>query len=66
MTNGNSKITPAAAARIQAAEAKTNDGKVSKGSFAARAQAAATTAAKDGGWPSKTPGKPSGTGRRNN
>jgi hypothetical protein len=66
MTNGKSKMTPAAAARIQAAQAKANGGKVAKGSFAARAQAAAAKPPKDGGWPSKQPGKPSGKGRRNN
>lgn len=35
-------MTPTAAARIQGANAKANGGKVSKGSFPARAQAAAT------------------------
>ena len=43
------KIHKEAAARIQRAEAKKNDGKVEKGSFAARAQGAAdkNEAAKD-------------------
>jgi hypothetical protein len=36
-----SPMTPAAAARIQSATAKTNNGQVSKGSFAARATSAA-------------------------
>jgi hypothetical protein len=36
-----SKMTKADAARIQSATAKQNDGKVSKGSFASRAQSAA-------------------------
>ena len=35
-------MTPEAARRIQSATAKGNDGRVSKGSFVARAQAAAT------------------------
>ncbi|MFH2111196.1 MAG: hypothetical protein ABIJ47_08065 [Candidatus Bathyarchaeota archaeon] len=35
------KMTSEAAARIQSAEAKKGDGKVEKGSFAARAQSAA-------------------------
>ncbi len=35
------QMTPAAAARIQAANAKSGNGQISKGSFAARAQAAA-------------------------
>ena len=35
-------MTQNAAARIQGASAKANGGKVSKGSFSARAQAAAT------------------------
>lgn len=34
-------MTPTAAARIEAANAKANGGKVSKGSFPARAKAAA-------------------------
>jgi hypothetical protein len=38
-------MTPASAARIQGATAKTNGGNVAKGSFAARAQ---STAAKSG------------------
>lgn len=41
MTNKKTPMTPKAAARIQADEAKKNDGQVSKGSFAARAQRAA-------------------------
>lgn len=38
---GGAPMTPEAAARIQGASAKSGDGKVSKGSFAARAQKAA-------------------------
>jgi len=37
----NSKMTTAAAARIQSSTAKTGNGTVSKSSFAARAQSAA-------------------------
>jgi hypothetical protein len=43
MTKGSkTPMTPKDAARIQSANAKANDGKVSKGSFPARAQAAVT------------------------
>lgn len=63
MTN---KMTPAAAARIQAKAAKENDGKVSKGGFAARAQAAAHANSAQPNWPSKEPNMPSGPGRDNN
>ncbi|WP_213610069.1 hypothetical protein [Pseudoalteromonas sp.] len=63
-------MNQSAAARIQAAEAKANNGLVEKGSFAARAQRAAAgnqqsprPAPPNG--PSKT-GKPSGKGRGNN
>lgn len=35
-------MTPAAAARIQSAQAKANGGQVAKGSFGARAQSAAS------------------------
>ncbi len=41
MSNKKTPMTPKAAARIQADEAKKNGGQVSKGSFAARAQSAA-------------------------
>ncbi len=57
-------MSKAAAARIQATEAKSNNGKVAKGSFAARAQAAAANNTPPNG-PSKT-GEPSGKGRSNN
>lgn len=40
------KMTAAAASRIQSATAKSNGGKVSKGSFAARATSAAAKATK--------------------
>ena len=63
-----SNMTQAAAARIQAAEAKANGGIVAKGSFAARAQAAAaksTASNTPPNGPSKT-GNPSGKGRGNN
>lgn len=62
MTN----MTKEAAARIQSAEAKANDGKIAKGSFAARAMAAADRqcATPDNG-PSKT-GNRSGKGSGNN
>ncbi|NNU80398.1 hypothetical protein HMH01_08080 [Halovulum dunhuangense] len=43
---GSTSMTKVAAARIQSATAKANGGKVSKGSFAARAQAAASNAKK--------------------
>ena len=57
-------MSKAAAARIQATEAKSNNGKVAKGGFAARAQAAAANNTPRNG-PSKT-GEPSGKGRSNN
>ena len=57
-------MSKAAAARIQATEAKSNNGKVAKGSFAARAQAAAANNTPPNG-PSKT-GEPSGKRRSNN
>ena len=44
MNRPKGQMTSNDAARIQAAEAKKNDGKVEKGSFAARAQAAADKA----------------------
>lgn len=56
-------MSKAAAARIQSATAKSNGGAVPKGSFAARAQSAASSTPKLA--PSKT-GKPSGGGRGNN
>jgi hypothetical protein len=56
-------ISKAAASRIQSATAKSNGGVVAKGSFAARAQAAANTRPPNG--PSTT-GNPSGGGRGNN
>lgn len=56
-------MTKAAASRIQSATAKNHGGKVPKGSFAARAQAAANTPPPNG--PSTT-GNPSGGGRGNN
>lgn len=43
------KMTKAAAARIQSATAKANDGKVSKGDFAGRAQRGAEKNAAKGG-----------------
>ena len=39
-------MTPKAAARIQSSTAKSTDGTISKGSFAARAQSAAATNSK--------------------
>lgn len=48
MSKTKSPMTPKAAARIQGSAAKANGGKVSKGSFAARAQSAATGNAKSG------------------
>jgi len=45
-SKGGSRMTQAAAARVQSAGARNNAGKVATGSFAARAQAAA---AKNGG-----------------
>lgn len=41
MSKHNIPMTPEAAARVQAAQAKQNGGQVAKGSFAARAQRAA-------------------------
>lgn len=60
-------MSKAAAARIQSATAKSNGGVVPKGSFAARAQSAASQsgATPPSNGPSKT-GNPSGGGRGNN
>ncbi|KAF1053705.1 MAG: hypothetical protein GAK43_01261 [Stenotrophomonas maltophilia] len=58
------KMTQEAASRITSATAKREGGEVSKGSFAARAQSAAS--GNGAGWPSKQEGKPSGGGRENN
>jgi hypothetical protein len=63
-------MTQSAAARIQAAEAKTNNGIFEKSGFAARAQRAAAGNQKSSrptppNGPSKT-GNPSGSGRGNN
>lgn len=62
-----SSMSKAAAARIQSATAKLNGGSVPKGSFAARAQSAASKAESTPppNGPSKT-GNPSGGGRGNN
>lgn len=57
-------MTKAAASRIQSAAAKSNGGAVPKGSFAARAQSAASNPRPPNG-PSTT-GRPSGGGRGNN
>ena len=66
------QMTPAAAGRIQSAEARRNGGQTSKGAFGARAQAAAAKnnppprpAPTNPNWPSKT-GNKSGGGRGNN
>ncbi len=48
MSKNKTAMTPEAAARIQSNQAKQNDGQVSKGSFAARAQRAATNNQKQG------------------
>ncbi len=60
-------MSKAAAARIQSASAKSNGDSVAKGSFAARAQSAASNS---GSTPPpngpSTTGKPSGGGRGNN
>jgi hypothetical protein len=59
-------MSKAAAARIQSAQAKVNNGSVEKGSFAARAQSAASDSkSTPPNGPSKT-GNPSGRGRGNN
>ena len=59
-------MSKAAAARIQSAQAKTNGGVVGKGSFAARAQSAASNSGSTPpNGPSKT-GNPSGGDRGNN
>lgn len=42
MSKSKTPMTPAAAVRIQSATAKANDGKTPKGSFAAKAQSAAS------------------------
>lgn len=63
-------MTKAAVARIQSTTAKANDGKVPKGSFAAKAASVAAkneTANKhQPNWPSKVPNVPSGKNRDNN
>ncbi|SKA00870.1 Interferon-induced 6-16 family protein [Oceanospirillum multiglobuliferum] len=60
-------MSKAAAARIQSATAVSNGGSVPKGSFAARAQSAASKSGSTPppNGPSKT-GNPSGGGRGNN
>ena len=60
-------MSKAAAARIQSATAKSNGGAVPKGSFAARAQSAASQSGstRPTNAPSTT-GKPSGSGRGHN
>tara|TARA_Y100000310_G_scaffold167126_1_gene166872 strand:- start:2062 stop:2331 length:270 start_codon:yes stop_codon:yes gene_type:complete len=63
-------MTQSAAARIQSAEAKANNGLVAQGGFAARAQRAAANNQQSSrpappNGPSKT-GNPSGPGRGNN
>ncbi|MFT5297880.1 MAG: hypothetical protein ACI9YH_003919 [Colwellia sp.] len=60
-------MSKAAAARIQSAQAKSNNGTVTKGSFAARAQSTASKseATPPPNWPSKT-GEKSGGPRDNN
>jgi hypothetical protein len=60
-------MSKAAAARIQSAQAKSNNGTVIKGSFAARAQSTASKseATPPPNWPSET-GKKSGGPRDNN
>ncbi|WP_462176106.1 hypothetical protein [Pseudoalteromonas gelatinilytica] len=63
-------MTQSAAARIQSAEAKANNGLVEQGSFATRAQRAAANNQQSSrpappNGPSKT-GNPSGPGRGNN
>lgn len=45
-SNGNTRMTQVAASRIQAASARSSGGKVSRGSFAARAQSAAAKGGK--------------------
>lgn len=57
-------MSQTAASRIQSATANANNGLVPKGSFAARAQSAASNNTPPNG-PSKT-GGPSGGGRGNN
>lgn len=59
------KMDKAAAVRIQRAEANANGGSVSKGGFAARAQAAAASNTRPTNGPSTT-GNKSGGGRGNN
>ncbi len=48
MSKKSKPMTPKDASRIQSAEAKTGGGKVTKGGFAARAQAGADSNAKTG------------------
>lgn len=59
------KMTKEAAARIQSAEAKAHGGKVAKGSFAARAMAAASREYSSLENAPSTTGNPSGKGRGN-
>ncbi|WP_313629582.1 hypothetical protein [Pseudomonas sp.] len=58
------KMTQNDASRIASAAAKNNGGQIPKGSFATRAQSAASN--NQAGWPSKQYGQPSGGGRDNN
>jgi hypothetical protein len=58
-------MSKAAASRIQSVTAKSNGGSVPKGSFAARAQSAASSSSRPPNGPSTT-GNPSGGGRGNN
>ena len=46
MAKSKGKMTPKAAARVQGAAARKSGGKVSKGSFASRAQSAAAKGSK--------------------
>ncbi|ASA57948.1 hypothetical protein Vspart_03618 [Vibrio spartinae] len=75
MSKNKAPMTPEAAARIQANQAKQNGGQIDKDSFAARAQRAAANNQKpdskaqnmtkeNPNYPSKT-GNPSGKGRGN-
>lgn len=59
------KMTKEAAARIQSAEAKAHGGKVARGSFAARAMAAASRDCSPLENAPSTTGRPSGKNRGN-
>lgn len=62
---GKTRMTRTDASRIASATAKGNGGSIPAGSFASRAQRAASSD-QPGNWPSKNEGMPSGGSRTNN